>query len=147
MTVFSAVALLLAVIGVYGVIERGVAQQRFELGVRQALGATRSDVARLVMRRGILVACTGAAVGLAAAESRHVCSKHCCSACVPPIRDTRVRGADRLDVCVGGDVAAGPPRCSARTAARAARTVTRQEWTRRTTADLRRKTPRHEPAL
>jgi len=67
LAVFSTVALLLAAIGVYGVIEQSVAQQRFELGVRQALGASRTDVARLILRRGLVIAGVGATAGLAAA--------------------------------------------------------------------------------
>jgi len=65
LTVFAATALGLAAVGLYGVLAFAVRQRRRELGIRQALGATRSDVSRLVVREGLLVALGGTAVGLA----------------------------------------------------------------------------------
>jgi putative ABC transport system permease protein len=61
---FAAIALLLASIGVYGVIAFGVGQRRREFGVRLALGAARSEIVSLVMRRGALMFTGGAALGL-----------------------------------------------------------------------------------
>ena len=61
---FAAVALALATLGVYGVVSFGVAQRRRELGVRAALGATRSDLVRLVVRSGLSIAGAGTALGL-----------------------------------------------------------------------------------
>ena len=65
--VFSATALVLAVIGVYGVLSYSVAQRRQEFGIRLALGAGHANILRLVVRQGLLLAVSGIALGLAAA--------------------------------------------------------------------------------
>jgi predicted permease len=65
--IFSATALALAVIGIYGVLAYSVAQRRQELGIRLALGAERGDILRLVVRQGLILAIAGIAIGLIAA--------------------------------------------------------------------------------
>jgi ABC-type antimicrobial peptide transport system permease subunit len=64
---FSALALVLATIGVYGVMSYLVTQGRRELGIRLALGATPWAVIRLVLGQGLVVALAGVSIGLVAA--------------------------------------------------------------------------------
>ena len=67
LTAFSAVALVLAVVGIYGVLAYSVAQRRQELGIRMALGAEKADILRLVVRQGLGLTVIGIVVGLIAA--------------------------------------------------------------------------------
>jgi putative ABC transport system permease protein len=73
-SVFGALALLVAAIGLYAVIAYGVAQRMHELGVRVALGAQRRDIVGLVMRQGVAFAVSGVVLGgvLAAVAARWV---------------------------------------------------------------------------
>jgi predicted permease len=66
-TTFAVVALLLTVVGITAVVGRAVIERRHELAIRTALGATRSQLTRLVMRQGMLPAAAGALLGLAGA--------------------------------------------------------------------------------
>jgi putative ABC transport system permease protein len=67
MTVFGAAALLLAAIGVYGLMAYTVEQRTPEIGIRLALGATSRVVRRMILGQGLGLALVGVVIGLAAA--------------------------------------------------------------------------------
>ncbi len=69
LTVFAASALLLASLGIYGVISHSVMQRQQEIGVRLAIGAKRTDVMRMILAEGAALALTGISIGCALALS------------------------------------------------------------------------------
>ena len=66
LTIFSAVAMFLAVVGVYGLLAYSVRQRTGEIGIRMALGSSRARVVRLVLREGFGLLATGLLIGLSA---------------------------------------------------------------------------------
>ncbi len=67
LTAFSTLALLLAVVGIYGLVSYYTSRRTHEIGIRMALGAQRANVMRLVLREGMLIVGLGVAIGIVAA--------------------------------------------------------------------------------
>jgi putative ABC transport system permease protein len=65
--IFAGVALLLASIGIYGVVSYSVSQQIQSIGIRMALGAGPSDILKMVLKQGLVLALAGVAIGVVAA--------------------------------------------------------------------------------
>ena len=95
LSIAAAVALLLGIVGIYGVISYIATQRTREIGIRIALGAARRDVSRLFLRHGFLLAVVGIAVGIVAA------------AFVTRVMATLLYGVSALDVVTYAAVAAG----------------------------------------
>jgi ABC-type antimicrobial peptide transport system permease subunit len=66
MTAFAAIAFLLAITGIYGIISYDVDQRTREIGIRMALGARRAGIIRLVLSRGMALAGLGICIGVVA---------------------------------------------------------------------------------
>ena len=101
MGIFGGLALLLAGIGIYGVLSSTVHQRTPEIGLRMALGAGRENVLRMVMGYGLKLVLVGMAIGLCGRLNRHtragefaVWSKPCQSSDLPD----GVRGVDLVAI-------------------------------------------------
>ena len=66
LAIFAGVALVLASVGLYGVMNYSATQRTHEVGIRMALGATRTDIMRLVVGNGMLLTLVGIAIGVVA---------------------------------------------------------------------------------
>ena len=109
---FSGTALLLAAVGIYGVVAYSVAQRMREFGIRVALGATRREVTRLVVWQGTSTALAGAAAGvLLGVAAAHVMSGLVYG--VPPRDVASIAGATTLLVLGAAVASYGPARRAA----------------------------------
>ncbi len=115
---FGMVALLLTIVGVYGVIGYSVQQRRQEFAVRRALGAGTHEILRLVLGEGLNLAAVGVAVGLSLTVAAGLGLRHLLVRGVA-VRSGDGAGVDRRDC---GSVARGQPHsCSRRRARRTPR--------------------------
>jgi ABC-type antimicrobial peptide transport system permease subunit len=67
LTIFASIALLLIVIGIYGVVSYAVAQRTREIGIRMALGAEKTSILTMVLKQGLVLLTIGLAIGVAGA--------------------------------------------------------------------------------
>ena len=68
LTGFSVVALLMAAVGIYGLIQYSIATRTQEIGLRMAIGAQAGDIFRMIIREGLMLSLTGVAIGLVGAS-------------------------------------------------------------------------------
>ena len=85
-SIFGALALVLAAIGLYSVIAYNVTQRTHEMGVRVALGAQARDVIRLIVSEGLRIVLPGVALGAVLALLAESGSRRCCFRCRRRIR-------------------------------------------------------------
>ena len=76
----GSLGILLAAVGLYGIISHRVSQRRHELGIRMALGAAAPDVMRMVLVQGLKLASLGTGIGLIASSGPRVSCRACCTA-------------------------------------------------------------------
>ncbi len=93
---FATMALVLAALGIYGVVSYGVAQRARELGIRAAIGATAGDLSRLVLGQGVVLAGLGIAIGWGWRSSPAAGWRACCSECRRAISRRSSRYRSRL---------------------------------------------------
>src|SRR6185295_12278069 len=65
--IFAGIALVLAAVGIYGVMNYSVNQRKHEIGIRMAIGAQASDIMKMIVGQGMLLAATGVVIGVVAA--------------------------------------------------------------------------------
>ncbi len=65
--IFASIALVLAAVGIYGVLSYSISQRTHEIGIRAALGATRADILQMVMKEGLLFSMAGIGIGIGGA--------------------------------------------------------------------------------
>lgn len=83
---FGGIATALALLGIYGVMAYAVSQRTREIGIRVAIGARPSDVARLIVHRGLAMTTAGVIVGIVTAIALSHLIRRSCSASSPQIR-------------------------------------------------------------
>ena len=121
LAVFSAVAMLLAAVGFYGVVSHSVTERTREIGVRMALGAERGQVLGLFVLHGLATAALGPVCGLAARSRCRDGSKACCSRSSRRTRDVRRCSAGAARRRGGGVLPARAPCRAHRSAQRVKR--------------------------
>jgi putative ABC transport system permease protein len=67
LTIFAGIALMLAAVGIYGVMSTAVSQRKHEIGIRMALGAQASDILRMIVGQGMAMALVGMVIGVVVA--------------------------------------------------------------------------------
>ena len=109
--VFACAALLLAAIGIYGVMAYSVTQRTQEIGIRMALGAQRSDMLQMILRQSFSVVAIGLAIGLYAALAlTRLMASLLYGVSAHDFSILRARAVCPQCRCFGGELSAGSPR-------------------------------------